>query len=219
MTTVLLLEDELDLREEIADFLQGEGYRVLEASTTEEFQSLLFAFDIAVIDVGLPDGDGLAIAADLREQRPQCGIIMLTAQSAVHIKLASLRDSSDAYLVKPVSFDELLAHLQSLQRRVASKWRLHLVERHLTAPNQHCEVLNDMETNLLQILAQHAGEVVTRRAIAAAFGVAWLEFDDRRLDQLVSRLRRRWLKATGAELPIRTDHGKGFTFTSEIDVV
>lgn len=219
MTTVLLLEDEVDLREEVADFLASEGYRVLEAGTVAEFEPLIDAFDIAVIDVGLPDGDGMKVAARLRAARPKCGIITLTAQGGLKNKIVSLRESSDFYLVKPVSFEELAAHLAALERRVSTRWQLQVMQRKLVSPRGHAELLNEQEMMLIELLARNAGEVVSRKAIAAAFGVDWLQFDERRLDQIVSRLRRRWLKNSGAELPFRTEHGKGFIFSAEIDLV
>ncbi len=218
MTTVLLLEDEVDLREEVADFLVSEGYRVLEAGTVGGFESLIDAFDIAIIDVGLPDGDGMQVAAKLRAARPKCGIVMFTAQGGLKNKITSLRESSDFYLVKPVSFEELAAHLTALERRVSTSWQLHVRERKLVSPSGHSELLNEQEMILMELLAKHAGEIVSRKAIAAASGVDWLQFDERRLDQTVSRLRRRWLRNSGKELPCRTEHGKGFTFSAEIDL-
>lgn len=72
---------------------------------------------------------------------------------------------------------------------------------------------------LIEILARNMGEVVTRKEIAEAFGVEWLQFDGRRLNQVVSRLRRRWLKNSGVELPFRTEHGRGYIFVAKIDLV
>lgn len=219
MATILLLEDEIDLREEIADFLKSEGYQVLEATNIAEFTPLMHQFDIAIIDVGLPDGDGLQVASNLRSTRPKSGIVMLTAQSDLKTKISSLSESADFYLVKPVSFEELLAHMQALQRRVTIRWRLDLAKCELISPDAYSEVLNSMEFALVKALAKNAGKVVTRRAIAEALEIEWHQLDDRRLDQIVSRLRRRWSKTAGSELPIRTDYGKGFTFSTDIDVI
>lgn len=220
MAKVLLLEDELDFREEIADFLTNEGYRVLEAGSVAEAAPLFEQVDIAVIDVGLPDGDGMEVAAELRSLRPRCGIIMLTALGGVGNKIASLRDSADYYLVKPVRFDELLAHLKALERRVGVvHWRLLTVDRKLQAPYGHCEALTEHEMTLMELMAGKAGQVVSRREIAAAFGIRWMDYDERRLDQMVSRLRRRWRQHSGQDLPVRTEHGKGYSFCAEVEIV
>lgn len=225
MAKIALLEDEADFREEIADFLTNEGHTVLEAGSIGAFTPLIEQIDIAIIDIGLPDGDGRAAAAALRSARPNCGIIMLTAQGGVANKIVSLRDSADYYLVKPVRFDELHAYLAALTRRLGidatagASWRLQRVERRLHAPDGRCEALTEHEMVLLELLASRAGTVVSRRAIAAAFGVDWLQYDERRLDQMVSRLRRRWRGRGGPELPVRTEHGKGYTFCAGIEVV
>lgn len=219
MIRILLLEDEVDFREEIADFLSSEGHSILEASSIAEFEPLIGHFDIAVIDIGLPDGNGREAAAQLRAQQPQCGIIMLTALSDMGNRIGSLHESADCYLVKPVNFDELLAHVIALERRLVVRWQLDTVERHLRAPYGHYEALTDHEMVLMQLLSGNAGKVVSRQEIAAAFGIRWLDYDERRLDQTVSRLRRRWRNQSGQELPCRTEHGKGFSFCAAIEVL
>ncbi len=219
MSRILLLEDEVDFREEIADFLISEGHSILEASTLAEFEPLIGQFDIAVVDIGLPDGSGRDAATQLRARQSQCGIIMLTALSDMNNRIGSLHESADCYLVKPVNFDELLAHVIALERRLVVRWQLDTVERELRAPYGHWEALTEHEMTLLQLLAGNPGKVVTRQAIAGAFGIRWLDFDDRRLDQTVSRLRRRWRSQSGQDLPCRTEHGKGFSFCADIEVL
>jgi len=223
MVRVTLLEDAIDFREEIADFLAGQGHSVQEAGSIAAFLPLMGQTDIAIIDVGLPDGDGRAAAVALREAYPNSGIIMLTAQGGVANKISSLSDSADYYLVKPVHFEELQAHIAALTRRLgldaSPVWRLQRVERKLCSPDGRCEPLTEHEMALLELLATRAGTVVSRREIATAFGVDWLQYDERRLDQIVSRLRRRWRGGGGPELPVRTEHGKGYTFCAEIEVV
>ena len=155
----------------------------------------------------------------LRAAGPRAGIIMLTAQGGSSYKIRSLSESADHYLVKPIRFDELLAHLRALERRViATNWRLYRVERELHAPDGHFEPLTEPELVLLELLASNAGEVVSRKSIAAGFGVDWLDYDQRRLDQMVSRLRRRWRSHSGQDLPCRTEHGKGYSFCADIEV-
>jgi len=83
----------------------------------------------------------------------------------------------------------------------------------------HIELLNEAEMILMTLLARYVGEVVSRKEIARAFEIDWLQFDSRWLDQTVSRLRRRWLKRRGRELPIRTEHGKGYIFTANIELI
>ncbi|MFC7289647.1 response regulator transcription factor [Herminiimonas glaciei] len=219
MAKLLLLEDEVDYRQEIADFLKSEGHQVLEAGSAAEFTPLMDVMDIALIDVGLPDADGFEVAALLRKHRNKCGIIMLTAQGGINHKIASLRGGADHYLVKPVRYDELLAHIKALERRMGlGGWRLDTIERKLYAPNGHAEILSEHELKLFELLAAQSGQAVSRRTIANAFGADWLDYDERRLEQIVSRLRRRWRENCPEELPFRTEHGKGYSFCADIEV-
>jgi two-component system OmpR family response regulator len=220
MAKILLLEDEADLRYEVVDFLRSEGHVVLHAATIAEFMPQIDLADIAIIDVGLPDGNGFDVAQRLRQTHPRLGIIILTARGASHDKINGLKIGADHYLVKPVRFAELSAYIASIARRVApTMWRLHLVERKLVAPDGTVEKMTGVEMTMLELLARNAGQVVLRPSIAKAFGTDWLSYDERHLDQLVSRLRRRWRKNNGSELPLRTEHGLGYSLCVEIDII
>jgi two-component system OmpR family response regulator len=220
MAKILLLEDEADLRHEVVDFLRSEGHIVLQAGSVAEFTPKIDLADIAVIDVGLPDGNGFDVAQQLRKTHPRIGIIIMTARGASHDKINGLQIGADHYLVKPVRFAELAAYIASIARRVApTMWRLHLVERKLVAPDGANEKMTGVEMTMLELLARQAGQVVVRPAIAKAFGTDWLAYDERHLDQLVSRLRRRWRTRHGNELPLRTEHGLGYSLCVDIEIV
>jgi two-component system OmpR family response regulator len=220
MAKILLLEDEADLRFEVVDFLRSEGHVVLHAGTVAEFMPQIDIAEIAIIDIGLPDGNGFDVAQSLRKTHPRMGIIILTARGSSHDKINGLKLGADHYLVKPIRFTELAAYIASIARRVTPTiWRLHLVERKLTAPDGSAEKMTGVEMTMLELLARHAGQVVLRPAIATAFGTDWLSYDERHLDQLVSRLRRRWRKHNGTELPLRTEHGLGYSLCVDIDII
>jgi two-component system OmpR family response regulator len=220
MAKILLLEDEADLRFEVVDFLRSEGHIVLHAGSVAEFTPQIDAAEIAIIDVGLPDGNGFDVAQSLRKSHPRMGIIILTARGASQDKINGLKLGADHYLVKPIRFTELAAYIASIARRVAPTiWRLHLVERKLAAPDGSAEKMTGVEMTMLELLARNAGQVVLRPAIAKAFGTDWLSYDERHLDQLVSRLRRRWRKHNGTELPLRTEHGLGYSLCVDIDII
>ncbi len=219
MAKILLLEDEAELRSEVVDFLSNEGHQVSEAANIAEFIPLIDGADIAIIDVGLPDSDGFSVIENLHKSRPDIGIIMLTARGSVNDKISGLRGGADQYLVKPIRFTELAAYIAAMARRFArDHWRLNLTERRLHAPGGQAESMSTQEMSLLELLARNSGQVVKRPAIASAFGADWLDYDERHLDQLVSRLRRRWHSATGLKLPLRTEHGQGYSFSVEIQV-
>lgn len=220
MIRVGLLEDEVDLRIEIADFLQSEGYAVIEAGTVTEFDKIASQCDIAVIDVGLPDGSGFAVAASLRESSPQTGVILLTARGSIDDKIHGLKGGADHYLIKPVKLNVLAAYVAALSRRIPSHstWQLSLIQRELSAPDGSSKKMSALEMTLLELLARNAGQVVSRPAIATAFGSDWIDYDERHLDQLVSRMRRRWLQQTGEPLPLKTEHGQGYSFCVDIQI-
>lgn len=220
MIRVGLLEDEEDLRNEVADFLQSEGYETIEAGTIAEFELFASQCDIAVIDVGLPDGSGFSAAETLRQSCPQTGIILLTARGSIDDRINGLKGGADQYLVKPIKLNVLSAYIAALSRRVAppSTWRLSLIQRQLSAPNGYSKKMSALEMTLLELLARNAGQVVQRPAIASAFGSNWIDYDERHLDQLVSRLRKRWLKQTGEQLPLKTEHGQGYSFCVDIQI-
>jgi DNA-binding response OmpR family regulator len=220
MARVLLLEDEAGLRNEVADFLQREGHGVSETRSLAEFLHQVDDADIAIIDIGAPDGNDFAVLEQLHRTHPHIGTIMLTARGSIDDKIEGLKRGADHYLIKPIRLQELSAYVSSVSRRLGKdSWRLHLLERRLYAPDGRFHEINAMEIQLLQLLARNMGQVVHRQQIAKAFGVEWIDYDERRLDQMISRLRRRWQNLTGEKLPLRTEHGQGYSFCENIDII
>ncbi|WP_446902515.1 response regulator transcription factor [Burkholderia sp. YIM B11467] len=218
MAKVLLLDDEVELREEIAAFLERRGWLVSQAGTVAEFRERAADLAFAIIDVMLPDGSGFDAAAWLRARHRDCGIVMLTARGETQDKINGLVGGADHYLVKPVKLIELDAILQALGRRVASDWRLDRQARVLFAPDGGRLDLSAGEIGLLALLARHPSEAVSRRQIAEAFGFDWVDYDERRLETMVSRLRQRWRGESGSELPLKTVHRTGYAFAAPLMV-
>lgn len=216
MAQLLLLEDEPVLCNEMAAFLTRRGHEVLCANCLAAFWPLMAQAEIAILDIMLPDGSGFDAASRLRQSQPHTGIVMLTARGSSEDKLQGLADA-DHYLVKPVKLIELAAILDALLRRVQRPgWRLDAIERRLVSPAGHEDKLSVQEFILLDCLAQASGGVVSLKEIVAALGEDWLDYDRRRLDTLLSRLRRRWLDATGTALPLRTEHRHGYSFSAPL---
>ncbi|MDF3882530.1 response regulator transcription factor [Cupriavidus basilensis] len=218
MGNVILLEDEIELREELAAFLQKRGWMVSQAGSLAEFLPLAAQAEIAVIDVMLPDGTGFDAASRLRQERPGCGIVMLTARGESQDKIHGLNGGADHYLVKPVKLLEFDAILRALSRRVIANWRLDRQACTLVAPAGERLAVSSNESKLLEMLARNPAQPVNRRQIAEGFGFDWLSYDERRLETMVSRLRQRWRSESGTELPLRTAHRKGYTFTAPISL-
>ena len=220
MALLGLLEDEIDLREELEAYLLAAGYSVLAADSSAEFfaAGAGLRFDVIVVDRGLPDADGLDVVERVRRESPGTGIVMLTARGASTDRISGLQRGADHYLVKPVSLPELAAHVGALLRRLPRGWRLVASECCLHAPDGARLALSAREFSLLGLLARCEGKMVGRREVAEALGWKWLSFDQRRLDTLISRLRRRCREECGQELPIRTEHARGYLATETIDL-
>lgn len=211
MATILVLEKTASTRRAFSMALSREGHRVFEAANVDDFIPFIPQTDIAMIDIDLPDGDGYKAAQRLQDARPQAGVMITTAHGDVDDKIRGLRQYADQYLIKPIQPDMLSAYMAPMVRRFGGEgWRLDTVKRELCSPGGHHDTLNAHEMKLLELLARQLHATVSRRDIATAFGYNWLDYDERRLDQLVSRLRRRWQQGSGSELPLHTDRGVGY---------
>lgn len=221
MLDVILLEDEAVLREELCDFLAGCGYCVDAASSLEQFRQ---RFDparhgIAVLDLGLPDGDGLTLIRELRARGERLGIVVLTARGGVRDRIAGLDIGADHYLAKTSDLDELASTLAALARRVedpgaasASTWVLELGPRYLRPPGCAAIALSEQDLTVMQELMRNAGNIATRRQIIKALGDDFLTYDQRRLDTQMRRLRRKVDESCGQVLPINTARNVGYRF-------
>lgn len=223
MAHVILLEDEPVLREELADFLRSQGHGVTTSSTVGEF---LRAFkpgehQVAVLDLGLPDGDGLDLILRMRRNGSRLGIIVLTARGALQDKLAGLNGGADHYLTKTTDLSELAATIEALSRRLELQeqpcWLLQTSPRQLVPPGQAPIPLSAQDYVVLKTLAQ-GGDCVTREAIVAALGGDYFDYDQRRIDTQMRRLRRKVEEACGLELPVSTLRAQGFCFHAPIEV-
>ena len=121
MANILVLEDQVDIRDFVVINIKRSGYKVFEAASGEEALEIVKhnKIDIAVLDVMLPGIDGFEVCKRIRETNKYMGIIMLTAKSQEADKIAGLINGADDYLVKPFSPKELVARVDSLSRRVS----------------------------------------------------------------------------------------------------
>lgn len=142
--SIVLVEDNDDLRELTADALRGEGHRVMALSCAEELddQSAGESVDVFLIDLNLPGEDGFSLSRRLRQVHPLVGIIIISARSDLQDKVVGYDSGADWYLPKPVPFAELSAALKSFARRRQAQrldtetphGRLRLHQRELTGP-------------------------------------------------------------------------------------
>jgi two-component system copper resistance phosphate regulon response regulator CusR len=225
---LLLAEDEKRLAELVARALRAEGYAVHVVHDGEAALAELSAhgYDAAVLDVGLPERDGLAVSAELRQRNVRVPILMLTARDSIAERVAGLDAGADDYLVKPFEFAELFARVRALLRRqpavlpavlgvadLALDTRSHVVTR---AGRELS--LTPKEYTMLQYLVRHAGRVVTRAELVEH---VW---DDRQdpgsnaIDVYVGRLRRKVDRDAAVPL-IHTRRGTGYIVADLRDAI
>ncbi|MBF0262657.1 MAG: response regulator transcription factor [Magnetococcales bacterium] len=231
MIQVLVVEDELSLRGDLEDYLSAKGYRVMGAATLAESRAMLEQerFDAAIVDIGLPDGDGLGLVERIRQHAPQCGIVVLTAFGEPEARVRGLESGADAYLVKRATLREIDATLRSVLRRVStsvvvegpvvSEWLLDRGDWSLVAPNGLAVRLTSTEMAFLIALAENKGNVCQREQLAQSIGRAPKTTDERNLDAVVRRLRRKISETTGSDVPIKVVYGVGYAFPASLRCV
>jgi DNA-binding response OmpR family regulator len=227
---IVLVEDDDIFRELIEVNLSKRGYQVAGVRDGAALYRELIErpADIIVLDVDLPGDNGLLIASHLRAmQRTRLyGIIMLTSDSNIQTRLDGLDSGADVFLTKPTTPLEINAHIQSLYRRLTLNlqshdqrpWRFSRNSWKLIAPSGADIVLTHLETLLLDILADSPGRPVRRKdIIATALQQDPLAYDERRLEAVVSRLRRKIAKSYTASQPIKVAHSVGYIFADPIE--
>ncbi|WP_083413313.1 response regulator transcription factor [Ectopseudomonas composti] len=180
MIELILLEDEPALAQELAEFLEKSGYRVTAAGSLAAFTE---GFDerrhhLAVIDLGLPDGDGLDLIHQLRSSGSTLGIVAFTARSTPDKRVTGFRQGVDHYLSKGCDLNELAAVLEALRRRLdlqreSSPWQLDIGPQELKAPNRQGRRLSHQDSLVLHCLMRNAGNTVSRREIVKALVRSW----------------------------------------------
>lgn len=222
MAQVILLEDEPVLREELAEFLDGQGHAVTTTATVVEFMQRFKpdVHQVAVVDRGLPDGDGLDMILRMRRNGLRLGVIILTARASSQDKVDGLVGGADHYIPKTADLSELAATIAALARRMEvqeqPRWLLQSSPRQLTPPGKAPIPLSAQDYLVLRAMA--GGGDVTREAIVKALGGDYFDYDQRRLDTQMRRLRRKVEEACGLELPVSTLRAVGFRFHAPIEV-
>jgi len=180
---ILVAEDEASIREFVVINLQSRQYEVEQASNGAEAWELFQAnednFDLALLDIMMPEMDGLELARRIRLQNKRMGIIFLSAKSQEMDKVQGLLSGADDYITKPFSPSELMARVESVLRRVAphaqkpevvltsGAFRLDLRGRSLRRANERIELTN-IELQMMELFLQHCGQTLSRRDILCA---------------------------------------------------
>ena len=203
---LLMVEDDANVADTLAQRLRGQGYEVTHAASVASARQALQAgrFDLALLDVGLPDGDGFEVARELHAHSPATALVFLTARSEPQQRIAGLELGADDYIAKPFVFRELLLRLQNCLRR-AEALRLSLPDagstvrigkaevdfgRFLATVDGQPQTLTHKECAVLRLLLERSGTAVSRDEILDR---AWSEDEfptSRTVDNFIMRLRR-----------------------------
>ncbi len=223
---ILIVEDEKKVAEALTSGLEAEGYDVVHAPTGEEgfYLALSSSFDVVLLDLMLPERDGLEILRSLREKDREVPVLILTARDSVSDRVEGLDLGADDYLVKPFAFPELLARIRALLRRGRTDQVLRLKEgglemdlltRRVSRDEKGIE-LTDREFELLEYLLRNAGHTVSREMLARDI---WDEPDrltpiDNVIDVHIARLRKK-VDHPFEDPMIHTVRGVGYVLKEE----
>ena len=219
---ILLIEDEAQLREPLAERLRKEGYAVDAAADGQEghYLGAENACDLAVVDLGLPKLDGIEVVRRWRAAGRSFPVLILTARGRWQDKVEGLEAGGDDYLVKPFHVEELLARINALTRRAAgwSQPKLRCGPIELDTRAQQVAVggapveLTTYEYKVLQFLMLRAGEVVSKTDLTEHLYDQDFDRDSNVIEVFVGRLRKK-LDPDGTLGPIETLRGRGYRLT------
>jgi DNA-binding response OmpR family regulator len=229
--SVLLLEDNEILSAEMQEFLESKNYTVTSAHSISEFRHSFNVkqHHIVLIDLGLPDGDGVDLIREIRAQKEDTGVVIVTGRDGLSQKLSGFSCGADYYLTKPIQLPELDSVIQAMMRRldvertIQSRWVLDEETWQLTSPSYGQKglsiTLSAQDFIVIRTLISHRGKPVSRRMIIDSMGKDYLEYDQRRMDTQIRRLRRKVADEAGMELPLKTVHSVGYIFTADAEII
>ncbi|HWN53861.1 MAG TPA: response regulator [Methylomirabilota bacterium] len=226
--SVVLIEDEPQIRRFLRAALTGHGYRLFEAGSGEDglIEAATRQPDLVILDLGLPDLDGLGVLARLREWT-SVPVIVLSARGQERDKIAALDGGADDYVSKPFSVGELLARMRAALRRrdqlgegaaattfVVGDLSVDLARRHVLVGDREIH-LTPIEYKLLTTLIRHAGKVLThRQLLKEVWGPAHTE-DSQNLRFYVAQLRRKLEAVPARPRYLLTEPGVGYRLVAE----
>ncbi len=231
---ILIVDDDPEIRQLLVDYLVRQGFDAVPARNGREMGQALerHAIDLVVLDLMLPDADGLTLCRDLRA-KSNMPVLMLTARGEEADRIVGIEMGADDYLVKPFSPRELLARIKGILRRTRSLppnlkpdtqrclafagWKLDTATRVLTGADGVATPLSGAEFRLLRILLDHPNRVLNRDQLVELIHGREAEPYDRAIDVQISRLRQR-LQDDGREARlIKTVRGEGYVLASAVE--
>lgn len=221
---LLLIEDNIQLLNDMKEFLSENDFRVETASTLREAKEKVFVYqyDLLIIDIGLPDGSGLELLKEVKEKKYEAGILILTAKDAVEDKVEGLNLGADDYMTKPFHKAELNARIRSILRR--NKFNRNDViefgELKIDVPASEVSINGDKviltrkEYDLLLYFVQNPNRVITKESIAEYL---WGDHADQadNFDFIYNHIKnlRKKISSAGGSNYIYAMYGMGYKFS------
>ena len=228
---ILLVDDEREIREPLAQYLTRNGVRVTKAENAASARQLLsaYAIDLVLLDIMMPGEDGLALAGFIRATTP-IPIILLTARTEEMDRVVGLEIGADDYVTKPVSPRELLARIKAVLRRAGEArvrapdadtyrfgpWLLKSGERELVGEDNVAIPLSTGEYNLLHAFVTHPRRVLSRDQLLDLSQGRELAAFERSIDNHISRLRKKIEADPANPKLIKTVWGGGYMLAAEV---
>ena len=228
--TILTVEDDAAIRRGIVDALKFSGFQVLEAGTALLGQELATneSYDLALLDVLLPDGSGLDILSEIRETRPTKPVIMLTARGDENDRVLGLQRGADDYVVKPFSVRELLARVDAVLRRAPVDHQMPgalQLEGFGTLDLSKAEFVNHLdrrielsprEVDILVYFQRNANRPIAREELLEkVWGIDSRGVTTRTIDMHIARLREKLGDRPPEFQLITTIRGRGYLWQQE----
>jgi two-component system phosphate regulon response regulator OmpR len=226
--TILIVDDEPDLREVLQEYFAAQGYTALSAESATAARALAaeHPVDLALLDIAMPGEDGLSLARHLRERYGKLAIIMLTAADALVDRIVGLEIGADDYVTKPFDPRELLARVKSVLRRTSpvlsaelgvervriGRCILDRAARRLTDETGKEVPMSPLEFTLLRALSDHPNRVLSRERILNLRGPSDWDPFDRSVDLRILRLRKKVEPDPQHPQYIRTVRSEGYMF-------
>lgn len=221
---LLIVEDNAELSRLVAGGLSAAGYESDIVGSVAEAREAVSSVSYAamILDLGLPDGDGLSVLRELRRQMEPLPVLVLTARGGLQDRVSGLRSGADDYLAKPFAMEELVARLEAILRRPGQLLGRSLRLANLVYDTESRQIFVDdqpriisaRETSVLEILLRRQGRVVPKKNVEDhIFGLDG-EVASNAVEVYVSRLRKQ-LTEHGAKVVIHTIRGVGYLMAEE----
>lgn len=229
--TILIVDDEPDVREVLEEYFASHGYAVVAAESASAAKALVakHPIDLALVDIHMPGEDGLSLARHLRERYAKIAIVLLTSAGTVVDRIVGLEMGADDYVPKPFDPRELVARVKSVLRRTSSAGRadigaaririgrcvLDLAARRLTDEKGEDVAMSPLEFDLIKALAEHPNRALSRERILNLNQQRDWDPFDRSVDLRIMRLRKKIEPDPEHPRFIRTVRNEGYIFVPD----